>query len=52
MSFKKRGMIALAFAALLLGTISTGWLIGAVNQWLIPWNSFRVFVPPAYLGGG
>lgn len=50
MSLKRRAMIALAAAALLLGATSTGWMVAVVNQWLLPWSTFRVFLPdPAYL---
>lgn len=50
MSMKRRTMIALAFAALFFGVTSTGWMVAVVNQWLLPWSTFSVFLPdPAYL---
>lgn len=39
-----------AAASLILGVSSTGWMIAVVNQWLLPWSTFSIFLPdPAYL---
>lgn len=47
---KRRMMAAMAALALLLGVVSTGWMIAVVNQWLLPWSSFAIFLPdPGYL---
>jgi uncharacterized membrane protein YphA (DoxX/SURF4 family) len=42
----RRFMIMLLVLALLSGVTSTGWLIGMVKQWLIPWSSFAIFLQP------
>jgi hypothetical protein len=39
-------MTLLAPLAIALGVLSTGWLIGMVHQWLIPWSSFAIFLVP------
>ncbi|MBN8829286.1 MAG: hypothetical protein J0G94_01350 [Sphingomonadales bacterium] len=44
---KRRAMIALAVLALVLGVTSTGWMVAVVNQWLLPWSTFRIFLPDA-----
>jgi hypothetical protein len=47
---KHRAMAALAGLALVLGVISTGWMVAVVNQWLLPWSTFAIFLPdPGYL---
>lgn len=47
---KRRLMAALAGTAILLGLASTGWMLAVVNQWLLPWSSFAIFLPdPGYL---
>lgn len=42
---KRKAMVALACLALFLGVTSTGWMIAVVHQWLLPWSSFRIFLP-------
>jgi len=37
---------ALGVLAVLLGVLSTGWLIGMIDQWLIPWGSLAITAPP------
>lgn len=44
--FAHRSMQVLAVLAIVLGILSTGWLIGMLHQWLIPWSSFSVFLVP------
>lgn len=36
----------LGIVALVLGVLSTGWLIVMVDQWLVPWSSLAVMAPP------
>jgi len=38
-------MLTLGFVALLLGILSDGWMIGMIDQWLIPWSSLRITAP-------
>jgi len=38
-------MITLGLVALLLGLLSDLWLIGMIDQWLIPWSSLRITAP-------
>ncbi|WP_157801300.1 hypothetical protein [Sphingobium sp. LB126] len=49
--FKRRAMVALAVLSLFLGVTSTGWLLAVVDQWLLPWSTFKVFLPqdPEYM---
>lgn len=42
---KRKAMVVIAVLSLILGVISTGWMLGAVRQWLIPWKSFAIFLP-------
>lgn len=42
---KHRAMAALAALAILLGIVSTGWMLAVVNQWLLPWSTFKIFLP-------
>lgn len=35
-----------AVIALFLGVTSTVWMIGMINQWLIPWSSLAILAPP------
>ena len=37
----------LGFAALVLGILSTGWLVGMAREWLISWSSLAVTAPPS-----
>lgn len=37
---------ALGVVALVLGVLSTGWLIGMIGEWLIPWSSLALTAPP------
>ena len=47
---KRRLMTVLAACALVLGVSSTGWMLAVVNQWLLPWSTFAIFLPdPGYL---
>lgn len=47
---KRRAMAALGAIALVLGIASTGWMLAVVNQWLLPWSTFAIFLPdPSYL---
>ena len=48
---KRAALTLLAALALFLGVTSTGWMIAVVNQWLLPWSSFKIFLPadPRYL---
>ena len=39
-------MIVLLILSLILGVTSTGWLVGMIRQWLIPWSSFAIFLQP------
>lgn len=39
-------LLALGFVAVVLGVLSTGWLIGMAGQWLIPWSSLALTAPP------
>lgn len=39
-------MTLLGVLAVIFGVASTGWLIGMVHQWLIPWSSFAIFLQP------
>ncbi len=36
----------LGVTALILGIISTGWLVLMVRQWAMPWSSLSVLAPP------
>ena len=50
---RRRALAALGALALALGVVSTGWMIAAVNQWLLPWSTFAIFLPdPGYLKPG
>jgi hypothetical protein len=42
----RRLMLILLVLALVFGATSTGWLIGMIRQWLIPWSSFAIFLQP------
>lgn len=44
---KRRLTVFLAIFALFLGVTSTGWMIAVVNQWALPWSTFKVFLPDA-----
>jgi|GEM_PF-1284200 len=44
--FGRAAFTALGVAAVVLGILSTGWLIGMVDQWLIPWSSLALTAPP------
>ena len=35
-----------AVLALFLAVTSTLWMIGMINQWLIPWSSLALLAPP------
>ena len=39
-------MGVLAFLAILFGVTSTGWMLGMIHQWLIPWSSLAVLGHP------
>lgn len=39
-------LVALGLIAVVLGILSTFWLIGMVDQWLIPWSSLALTAPP------
>lgn len=39
-------LVALGLIAIVLGILSTFWLIGMVDQWLIPWSSLALTAPP------
>ena len=39
-------LLVLGALAVLLGIASTGWLLGMVHQWVIPWSSFAIFLQP------
>jgi len=42
-----RGLFtALGIAALVLGVLSTTWLVALTKQWLLPWSSLSVLAPP------
>jgi hypothetical protein len=43
---KRWGLIALGVFSVVVGGISTLWLIGMVHQWLIPWSSLAILAPP------
>jgi hypothetical protein len=43
-------LVAFAALSLFMGVTSTGWMLAVVNQWLLPWSTFSIFLPdPAYL---
>jgi len=44
--WKRSAFHALGAVALILGILSTGWLVGMVDQWLIPWSSLSLTAPP------
>lgn len=47
---KRRLLVAVAALSLFMGLSSTGWMVAVVNQWLLPWSTFSIFLPdPAYL---
>lgn len=47
---KRKALAGLGALAILLGIASTGWMIAVVNQWLLPWSTFAIFLPdPGYL---
>jgi len=42
---KRKGMVALAVLSLFLGVSSTGWMIAVTKEWLLPWSTFKIFLP-------
>ncbi len=46
LGFRSVAFTALGVVAMILGILSTGWLIGMADQWLIPWQSMAVLTPP------
>jgi uncharacterized membrane protein YphA (DoxX/SURF4 family) len=42
----RRFMVVVLILAVLFGATATGWLVGMLNQWLIPWSSFAIFLQP------
>ncbi|GLT00276.1 hypothetical protein GCM10007897_16600 [Sphingobium jiangsuense] len=42
---KSRLMTALAVLALFLGVTSTGWMLAVTREWLLPWSTFKIFLP-------
>lgn len=47
---KRRLLVAFAALSLFMGISSTGWMVAVVNQWLLPWSTFSIFLPdPGYL---
>lgn len=45
-AFRRAAFTAIGIVAVTLGVLSTGWLIGMVDQWLIPWSSLAITAPP------
>lgn len=42
---KRRAIALLAGLALILGVTSTGWMVAVTKEWLLPWSSFKIFLP-------
>jgi hypothetical protein len=39
-------MNILAIISIVFGVTSTGWMIGMIHQWLIPWSSLAIIAHP------
>jgi hypothetical protein len=39
-------MYILAVISIVFGVTSTGWMIGMIDQWLIPWSSLAIIAHP------
>jgi hypothetical protein len=39
-------MNILAVISIIFGVTSTGWMIGMIHQWLIPWSSLAIIAHP------
>lgn len=53
-NLKKPGLFRKLFTllgiiSLILGVLSTGWLVLMTKQWLVPWSSLSIMEPPGVL---